>query len=52
MECAYGQFERAFPLPVKVDETRAQATYKRGVLWVTLPKVAGSGKKRIPVQSQ
>ena len=51
MECAYGAFERAIPLPGPVDESRTQARYHRGVLEVTLPKNASARKRRIAVHS-
>lgn len=38
VECAYGRFERAIPLPDEVDPDRAKAAYKHGVLRVELPK--------------
>ncbi len=38
VECAYGAFERAIPLPAEVDANKAKADYKRGVLTVELPK--------------
>lgn len=38
VECAYGRFERAVPLPDEVEFDKAKATYKRGVLRVELPK--------------
>jgi len=50
MECAYGAFERAIPLPVAVDESKAKARYKRGVLTVTLPKTQQHQRRRIEVQ--
>lgn len=37
-ERAYGRFERAFPLPVEVDEAKTRASYKRGVLTIDLPR--------------
>ena len=49
MECAYGQFERAIPLPADVDETRARARYRDGVLHLTLPKSASAVARRIEV---
>jgi len=49
-ECAYGAFERAIPLPVTVDESKARARYKRGVLTVTLPKTQQDRRRRIEVQ--
>ncbi len=38
-------------LPAEVDETRAQATFKNGVLRVTLPKIEHGREtsKRIPI---
>lgn len=50
MECAYGRFQRAIPLPTAVDESKAEAVYKRGVLRVTLPKVNGNQRRRIKVK--
>ncbi len=52
MECAYGQFERAIPLPAAVDESRARARYRRGVLTVTLPRQQGARRRRIKVQAR
>jgi HSP20 family protein len=51
MECAYGRFERAIPLPASVDEGRTHARYKKGVLIVTLPKLAGSQRRRIAIET-
>jgi HSP20 family protein len=51
MECAYGAFERALQLPATVDESRARARYKRGVLTITLPKTAASRSRRIEIRS-
>lgn len=51
MECAYGSFQRAIPLPAGVDEDRTRAKYKRGVLTVTLPKASRHQKRRIEVKS-
>jgi HSP20 family protein len=49
MECAYGQFERAILLPARVQGDSAKATYKRGVLTVTLQKDKLSRRRRIEV---
>ncbi len=38
VERAFGSFERAIPLPDGVDQDKIDATFKRGVLTVTLPK--------------
>lgn len=52
MECAYGSFERAVPLPVEVDGSAASASYRRGVLTVSLPKTQRSQTRRIPVNAR
>jgi HSP20 family protein len=49
-ERAYGRFERAIPLPTDVDESRASADYRRGVLTVRLPKHPRVSSRRITVQ--
>ncbi len=50
MERAYGRFERAVRLPAAVDDSRATAKYRRGVLRITLP-ISDAGKaRRIDVQ--
>ena len=38
LERAYGRFERALRLPVSVDEVGAEASYRRGVLHVSVPR--------------
>ena len=50
LECAYGSFERALPLPEDVVADKAKASYKRGVLRVELPKSAAARHRRIDVQ--
>lgn len=52
MECAYGHFERAIPLPCEVDEASARASYQRGVLHITLPKAPAAISRRIQVVSE
>ena len=51
MECAYGRFERAVPLPAEVDSGAAQARYRRGVLNISLPKRQSAVRRRIPIDS-
>jgi HSP20 family protein len=51
MERAYGRFERAIKLPARVDDITARARYRRGVLTVSLPKIAGARGRRIAVES-
>lgn len=38
MERSYGSFSRTIPLPVEVQEDKIDATFKKGVLTITLPK--------------
>ncbi len=38
LERSYGSFYRSIPLPDVVDEDKIDATFKRGVLKVKLPK--------------
>lgn len=49
LECSYGQFVRQVLLPAEVDDTRSEAEYKNGVLYIRLPKTAQSQRKQIPV---
>jgi HSP20 family protein len=51
MQRAYGRFERALRLPASVDDGKAKARYKRGVLHLSLPKVSAAGSRRIPISS-
>ena len=46
----YGQQYRSFTLPQEVDDTKAQAKYENGVLQLTLPKKAGTGRKQLAIQ--
>lgn len=39
LQCAYGSFRRAMPLPATVVTDQAKASYKNGVLRVELPKM-------------
>jgi HSP20 family protein len=49
----YGRFERQVALPAEVEEDRVSATFKKGVLTVTLPKSATAVErvKRIPIKA-
>jgi HSP20 family protein len=52
-ERRYGSFERYFTLPDGVDANKIEATFKNGVLKVTLPKTAEAQKpaKKIEVKA-
>lgn len=39
-ERSYGRFQRSLALPAGVDESKAKAVFKKGVLRVTVPKTA------------
>lgn len=45
-----GRVYRSVTLPASVDESKAEATLKDGVLRIQLPKDGGEDKHRIPVQ--
>jgi len=49
MECAYGSFERAIPLPDDVQADAARASYTSGVLRIELPKPSARRRKRVSV---
>lgn len=52
MERSYGSFQRTIPLPCEVDSDRASATFKKGVLTITLPKTAEAQcRKKIPIKT-
>ncbi len=49
MERAYGSFQRVIPLPRNVNVEQAEASFRKGVLTVRLPKVGGDAAKSIAV---
>jgi HSP20 family protein len=38
MERSYGTFQRSIPLPMEVEKDQVQASFKKGVLSIVLPK--------------
>ena len=48
----YGAFAQALRLPCEVDPDRAQATYKHGVLRVTMPKTARARARQMKIAIQ
>jgi HSP20 family protein len=52
-ERSFGSFERTFPVPDGVELDKADASFKKGVLTVTLPKTAEAQKaeKKITVKA-
>jgi HSP20 family protein len=53
-ERAYGAFRRSFRLPPEADAGRAKASYKHGVLTVSVPAKAGARRaaRKIPVTAR
>lgn len=51
-EIQYGMYERNIPLPEGIDVQNASASFKKGMLWVNIPKKSEfiKGSKEIPVQ--
>ena len=52
-ERSFGSFERTFPVPDGVELDKVDASFKKGVLIVTLPKTAEAQKaeKKITVKA-
>jgi HSP20 family protein len=49
VERSYGAFARSFTLSTSVDPEKIRATYKAGVLSITLPKAEAAKPKRIQI---
>lgn len=52
IERSYGQFRRMIRLPAEVDADKVKASYKDGVLSVTLPKPESMKPKHIDVEME
>lgn len=52
-ELSYGEFRRSLALPSGIDREKVKATFKKGVLKLTLPKTTASvaQRKRIEIAS-
>lgn len=50
LERSHGSFSRSVELPVSVDTKKISATYKNGVLEVTLPKVEEAKPKKVKIE--
>jgi HSP20 family protein len=53
-ERRYGSFRRSLQVPASVDANKIEASYKSGVLTITLPKSAEAQKqqKTIPITAK
>jgi HSP20 family protein len=49
-ERVFGKVTRSFTLPQEVDESKAEAKFRDGVLELTLPKKAAPQRKQISIQ--
>ena len=50
MERSYGSFQRSFALPASVKADKIEASYRDGILTVTLPKADEARRKQIEVK--
>jgi HSP20 family protein len=48
-ECTYGRFQRKVWLPANVDEAKTTATFKDGVLTITMTKTPAPAGTAVPV---
>jgi HSP20 family protein len=51
IERSYGSFSRTIPLSSSVDEDNVKASFKNGILTVTLPKQEKAQGKKIAIES-
>lgn len=51
VERSYGAFSRSIRLPAEVDANKVKATYKDGVLNISLPKTKEASVKKIEVKA-
>ena len=49
-ERVYGKVSRSFTLPQELDEAKAEAKFRDGVLELTLPKKAAAQRKQVTIQ--
>ncbi|GBD99921.1 spore protein SP21 [bacterium BMS3Abin07] len=54
MERSYGSFSRTIPIPVEVETEKARASFKKGLLTVTIPKTARAieSKRKIQINAE
>ena len=53
MERSYGSFNRVIPLAVETDANKAEASFKNGVLNITIPKKSSAKTKgtKVPIKA-
>jgi HSP20 family protein len=52
VERSWGSFMRSVRLPAAVDAGKVSATFKNGIVTITLPKTAGAKGTTIPVKAE
>jgi HSP20 family protein len=50
VERSYGAFSRSVQLPAEVEEDKVKASYKDGILTITLPKSARAKERAIKIE--
>ncbi len=50
VERSFGKLSRSFSLPQELDDAKAEARFRDGVLVLTLPKKAAAARKAITIQ--
>lgn len=51
-ELEYGEFSRTVTLPAAVDTGKCKATFKEGILEMTLPKAEGAKRRTIRIEGE
>ncbi|MDH3527592.1 MAG: Hsp20/alpha crystallin family protein [Gammaproteobacteria bacterium] len=49
-EMSHGEYQRTLELPVTVDEQKAKATFKNGILELRLPKMEKTPRRQVRVE--
>jgi len=52
VERSYGTFTRSVRLPIGVDASKVTATFKNGLLTVTMPKTSAAKGTTIPIKAE
>lgn len=47
MERSYGAFSRVIPLPSEVEQDKVEATFKKGILTVKMPRTEKTLKESV-----
>ncbi len=51
IECSYGAFSRSVRLPAEGDPDKVDASYKKGVLKIKIPKTKGQASRKIEIKT-